>query len=805
MRKKIAAFLIAMLLIFTIIPNTIGFAEENSPSTLTSDTTKSDVTEQTSAQENTESTESTETTTKPLKNQRDISYAARVGEKTYETLSEAVQAIIDSSDQTGTIQIMNDIAQENGIKIPSGVNITLEDNGTPHTITNIGKNALFIVEKNASFAIDGNLTLTLNTNNEKALIACHGSFTLKNATLDYHGYQTNIDLGYNQTKDEAAVVLVSGPKAKFTMYSGVIQNAKLTTNTGGVRICDNGTFEMNGGTIRNFDAGGSLHTGAVFVYGGTGTWGNGTADFIMNGGVIENNKGYRGAGVDVYGNHKDYRASMTMNGGTIQNNEVTGWIDDGGTSFSAGGAGIFIEMNASVTMNNGIIQNNTVYSGEGGGVCIVDSWKEFEEAFINAGIDIDLDRYSQLYPAAFTMNDGTIENNKAIISSQGNGDNGCGGGIYVASNQVTLNGGKIQNNTASRQGGGVYVGCIPYVLHIKDALITENSADLLGGGIWACPTGEVEICATNGVAVYDNKTESPQNDNAGDDIVSIKKPDSIYTLTLADRILGGGQVLWCQDGGITDESTSGLGMPDPSVSHYDSQNPKQFTNIKNSSKTYALKAVVSQNAKSLAQENAKLIIQKNHSYRGGGIGTNGSIVMGEKDQDYSLTVTKKWEQGTPDSKKKAVTVYLKVGDIKLDPITLNSENNWKAVFNELPNPDSIKDGMQYAVVEDPVPENFTPVYSELTYDRENKNMSIEITNLACTTATTENTTTTTTENTTTITNKKTETKNQTKQTTKKTSHTKTPRTRDNANVKLWIFILVLSSCLFVMVAAKKQK
>lgn len=39
-------------------------------------------------------------------------------------------------------------------------------------------------------------------------------------------------------------------------------------------------------------------------------------------------------------------------------------------------------------------------------------------------------------------------------------------------------------------------------------------------------------------------------------------------------------------------------------------------------------------------------------------------------------------------------------------------------------------GIQYTVVEDPVPENFTQVYSKLSCDEENRNMSIEITNLA---------------------------------------------------------------------------
>ena len=66
------------------------------------------------------------------------------------------------------------------------------------------------------------------------------------------------------------------------------------------------------------------------------------------------------------------------------------------------------------------------------------------------------------------------------------GDGGCGGGIYVASDDVVLYGGEITGNTASRQGGGVYVGSTPYKLYMYDTLVTENTAELLGGGMWLC-------------------------------------------------------------------------------------------------------------------------------------------------------------------------------------------------------------------------------------------------------------------------------------------------------------------------------
>lgn len=44
-------------------------------------------------------------------------------------------------------------------------------------------------------------------------------------------------------------------------------------------------------------------------------------------------------------------------------------------------------------------------------------------------------------------------------------------------------------------------------MRIYNAVITGNSATLLGGGIWACPTGDTEAFVTNGAAIFDNAAE----------------------------------------------------------------------------------------------------------------------------------------------------------------------------------------------------------------------------------------------------------------------------------------------------------
>ncbi len=647
--------------------------------------------------------------------QRASGGTAKVGDDIFATIVEALNVILQSDDKTGTVQIIADMELTQEIIIPSGADITIIGDDTAHTILREGRGTLFTVEEGAKLTIDGAL-LTFrqkeNTDGDANMVICHGIFNLKNGTLDMNGNDIN---GHAL----GGIVTACGSEAQVIMDGGTIQNAKTYALSGGVKVCCDGTFTMNGGTICRIDGGRQLQTGAVFVYSSSGSYGNGKANFVMNGGTIENNTGYRGAGVFVLGDGYLNRSTMIMEDGTIRNNTCTGW-QTSGHAFQAGGAGIYIEGNASVTMNGGNICDNTVNGGTGGGVCAVDG---YWNTFPNGPDDPNswtIEQYSQYYPAAFSMNGGTIKGN---ISTKGEvgADGGCGGGVYAASNCVTLKGGIIEDNKAERQGGGVYVGSIPYELKIYDAVVTENKATILGGGVWACPTGDTEIFVTNGAAVYGNTSEG-----AGDDVVSVKMSGRNYLLTLADRILGGGQVLWYKDGGIAADG-SNLGVPDSSA-RYDPDNDNHpITQIQNSTQPYALKAIVSEEAKTLAQGNATLFIRGNSSARGGGIGTNGGIVMGERDNEFTLKVKKDW--GNIDEELKIpVTVYLKSGETVLDPVILNRQNNWTAEFSQLPDPASLAGDFSFAVVEDPIPEHFEPVYSPAVVDEETRTITINITN-----------------------------------------------------------------------------
>lgn len=469
----------------------------------------------------------------------------------------------------------------------------------------------------------------------------------------------------------------------FMLHGGTLQGGRVTAvGSAAVRIAGIGAaFYMDGGVIEDTTITSNSISAAVSV-GENGY-------FSMSGGVIQNNvstarNATGGGGVVVYGWSLGDTSIMEISGSAqIRRNE------------SYNGGGIYIIGDAGVVMDGGTISGNYA-SHFGGGVCVAGS---------SGGMPVDTDA-----PCAFTMNGGDISGNEAYT----------GGGIYLNSNYVTLNEGHIQNNMAENQGGGVYVSVVPYTLHMYNAVITGNRAESLRGGLWFCPTGDATLSVTNGAAVFDNTAG-----DAGDDYVSVWNSGRTHTSTLANRMLGGGKVDWYKDGGIDDGIISQWGVASDAP-RYDPTNPGESVDVKGSTKSHALKAVAGDEAKALAMEKGRLFITGNSAYRGGGIGSNGAVVIGEKDRDYILTVEKEWLETPETGKPESVTVYLKVGDHQLDPVVLSAQNEWRASFEELPDPSTI--GVEFAVAEDPVPENFTPQYTPAVVDSEARTIYIRLTN-----------------------------------------------------------------------------
>lgn len=579
-----------------------------------------------------------------------------------ELTNELQQQINNAPDNVATeIKITKNIGLAQTIIVPSKKVIILTDDGNQRTLTasiTLSVQEMFRVK--GALTIDGNLVLKGSKSRGQGvgnIANVDGKLVLKNGTLTGGEITWGVPAG--------AVLVNKG--ASFEMSGGSIENFTIASGTlaAPVVVGPDGYFNMTGGTIQNNinNSQEANAAGGVLLY----TWDDGnkvTAKMDLSGTAkIHQNKSWHGGGIYMIGNTK-----LHMTGGTISGNKA---------------------------------------SQQGGGICV-------------AGIRNDNET------CEFIMDGGVIENNEA--------QNACGGGIYAYSNSITLNEGRIQNNTAAKHGGGVYVSWIeknnenggdPAVLQMYDALITGNTATQLGGGMWFCPTGDGQIYVTNGASIYGNTS-----DGAGDDFVSVEKAKG--TVTLAQRMLGGGKVDWYADGAVEWANSTvnmlawmEVGKVVEGVARFDPQNPGQSIAVNRSTANLALKAVASDEAKALAQSKAKLIITGNKAEHGGGVGCNGNIVIGRPNETYSLRIEKEWDETTSEDMKTPVTLRLVINGYKLDEILLNKGNEWTAKLEGLPQPDSMD---QFTVVEEPKIVGFDCKVEEMVADGE-KSFVIRVKNV----------------------------------------------------------------------------
>lgn len=358
--------------------------------------------------------------------------------------------LIKSLNTKTNIVITSDIELTQNIIIEKGQDVTLLNDGNARTINikNEGAN-----NNHGAFQINKGAKLTIATSQfdrddlliiDGSAAACASSMAVENCdygdlitcrgTLIFSGGTLQ---NSHCTQPGGGAVVVSGNDAEFDMTGGTIRDNTFNNQYGGtVRIAFGAKFEMNGGAIceneTKLPSGGAINNAAVYVEAA------GNSSFYMKGGQITGNYGDSGGVFIGEPAPSDFSsvATMEMNGGSIS----------GDTADKYGG-GIMVCGQARVTVNKGEISGNTAIIG--GGVAVYD-------LYTDRGMGQDYDQWKNFFPAEFTMNYGVVNGNKAVYRAS-EGDGGCGGGIYV--------------------------GSVPYTLHMYDAVITENTAELLGGGL----------------------------------------------------------------------------------------------------------------------------------------------------------------------------------------------------------------------------------------------------------------------------------------------------------------------------------
>lgn len=387
----------------------------------------------------------------------------------------------------------------------------------------------------------------------------------------------------------------------------------------------------------------------------------------MTGGTIQNNTANFGGGVFL-----DHGAVFNMSGGTIQGNKAVDGASGGEGGYAAGG-GVTVYNGSTVNLSGGVITNNTS-DNLGGGISI-------GVGVVSQGMD------------TLNMTGGTITGNSA-----GSG----GGGILVQAGRTNaygtanISGGRITNNTMNAKGtgnnafggGGIYVngysswiaGFHNGVLNLTNGVIKENRASMEGGGYASCPNSETHIYVKNGVALYGNGARSAKEIYIlASNAYGAHSGDPEYSI--APSMLGGTPYRW--------QYENGSEVPLNKLSG-------QLKAINNEELSLHTAVTADTRAESLA----KVVIAGNTSAtRGAGIGSNGTVNMGESDET-ALQVTKRWDDSNGGSRPERIQVELyrtSQGGGKPEYLgyeTVRADDNWQLTFAHLPKSDD--DGHPYA-------------------------------------------------------------------------------------------------------------
>lgn len=415
----------------------------------------------------------------------------------------------------------------------------------------------------------------------------------------------------------------------------------------GVLSIGQGTLLQNNNIGTRKDKGTS--GGAIYVYGDG-------SQLTMTAGQIQNNTATFGGGVAVR-----YGGNFNFSGGMIQGNQAISGDISSYDNDAASGGGVCIDKKATMTMTgSALVQGN--FSEETGG-----------------GIAIGSQEISDNGDNTFTMTGGRIE---------GNQSRACGGGIFMQAgyssyrNKAHISAGAITNNhmlgTGKMNhkfgGGGIYVnGFGPGYnfyngeLYLTNAIITENKAEMAGGGYAACPVSLTKIYLRDGAAIYGNQASKAQDlfvyaTMAEDYGAHVGDPE----YDISPRMLGGKDYQWMDANGLVPyEKLKGT-----------------LSGDKNESLQWRAGQTDNQDIYPLG----KVIISGNTSTTsGGGIGSNGSVFMGTEDGKKEIRVEKSWdEKVSPEPVTVELRAKLGQADWLLEKAQLSKENNYSHTFKDLP-------------------------------------------------------------------------------------------------------------------------
>jgi len=292
-----------------------------------------------------------------------------------------------------------------------------------------------------------------------------GTANIQSGTLSQNSAQVRGGgLYVTSDKEKTGTVKVTGGLIQKNIAGFETATVPLPDNVGrgGGVYLEGGQFTMEGGTISdneaNYRGGGIFLTQRPTLTGGTicdNTANNSGGGLCINGDKLE----LKSQEMKIFGNSAGENGGgiAVLNGEFILDGGAVG-VENGSPNTAKKGGGVFVRAE-STSAAAGAAANATVLSGniwynkadQGGGIYLAEGEGNF-----------------------------TLEGKDAVIS---NNTATLGGGVYLYKDPL-LNQGTITQNTASENGGGLYISdCLVTLNPTKDVTITQNTAKN-GGGIY---------------------------------------------------------------------------------------------------------------------------------------------------------------------------------------------------------------------------------------------------------------------------------------------------------------------------------
>ena len=562
--------------------------------------------------------------------------------------------LADTFQAGGEYKLTDDVQTDENIgQVTITKDTTIDLNG--HTLTISKANQCFVVESG---------TLTIQDSQapeEKPVTPGDGGklygnkATLENDILTYYITKSTADgTGTTETLEKHEVPLANAGKilckegsywaikvetdGTLELQSGVLQG----TGVKHIVYVEDGTLNVNGGYI--VGGGSDAPGGGIYVTGGAE---NGKVN--IQGGVVAANRGDFGGGIYVES------GTLNISGGAVTGNEVIDGHEDNG-------GGIYVSSGTLNLSGNGYVTNNSKdctcaeCQGDknnthgGGGIALANgTTMNMSGGYVTgnysslAGGGIYAGFYAGDGGVNFSMTGGTIASNCARYGEGGGLRIGGGThGVIRATDRVYITNNKTLT-TDDWGGGGIFVQENGN-LTIMDALITNNRAEGFGGGVGACPTGKTLIVNKDGAAIYGNEAKGEHMSGGGNnktyDSTLAQKSDVFMRNGYADyfcvrkkegandpislvtgQMAGGGAANWK---GSCDEQPVTIGKTGYAAAKY----------------LFGLNANPDDAAKTQAVNAAKVIITGNYSgVHGGGIMTNGGLILGDPGETNVVTAT----------------------------------------------------------------------------------------------------------------------------------------------------------------------